>query len=354
MSLATRCPHCNTVFRVVEDQLKLCEGVVRCGTCHQIFNGADKLLAPEEVIHLNAPLSTPSIPESTLQSQLVEEVAPVPDAPVDDEAFVHDAEEDLSHIELSQSIRQQEEVVMAQVENILSEVAENMAHLDAMIDADDDAYSVHIQADESARAHEPLSKVTPVPSPQPAREPDLLTNEGVQPDFMRRAYREQKYGGLSRFIWLFGTFVLVIMLVAQLAGMYRSRLEASYPALNAPLASMCTLVHCESTLPHQIDNIFVEHSELLALDKAANRYTLNVLLRNQSAIKQALPIIQLTINEDDGEAIVRRNFTPEEYLKRNKSAVQQGIAANSEKLFHIVFVLDTLNAVGYRVEVFYP
>jgi predicted Zn finger-like uncharacterized protein len=47
MALATRCPHCGTTFRVAQDQLKLRAGVVRCGTCKQIFNGIESLVAPD-------------------------------------------------------------------------------------------------------------------------------------------------------------------------------------------------------------------------------------------------------------------------------------------------------------------
>lgn len=46
MALATQCPHCHTSFRVVNDQLKLHAGLVRCGACHQTFNGIEYLIAP--------------------------------------------------------------------------------------------------------------------------------------------------------------------------------------------------------------------------------------------------------------------------------------------------------------------
>jgi predicted Zn finger-like uncharacterized protein len=38
MSLATRCDACGTVFRVVQDQLKVSDGWVRCGRCHTVFD----------------------------------------------------------------------------------------------------------------------------------------------------------------------------------------------------------------------------------------------------------------------------------------------------------------------------
>ena len=43
MSLATRCTECGTVFRVVEDQLKVSEGWVRCGRCSAVFNALENL-----------------------------------------------------------------------------------------------------------------------------------------------------------------------------------------------------------------------------------------------------------------------------------------------------------------------
>ena len=44
MTLATRCPSCGTVFRVVQDQLRVSGGWVRCGRCAEVFNAADRLV----------------------------------------------------------------------------------------------------------------------------------------------------------------------------------------------------------------------------------------------------------------------------------------------------------------------
>jgi predicted Zn finger-like uncharacterized protein len=43
MSLATRCSHCGTIFKVVQDQLKVSEGWVRCGRCTEVFNAMPAL-----------------------------------------------------------------------------------------------------------------------------------------------------------------------------------------------------------------------------------------------------------------------------------------------------------------------
>jgi len=56
MALATKCPHCNTIFRVAADQLKLRGGIVRCGSCQQVFDGNSALVEP-------AAKPTPVIPD---------------------------------------------------------------------------------------------------------------------------------------------------------------------------------------------------------------------------------------------------------------------------------------------------
>src|SRR5665647_947691 len=45
MSLITRCPTCETLFRVVPDQLRVSDGWVRCGQCDEIFDASLHLLA---------------------------------------------------------------------------------------------------------------------------------------------------------------------------------------------------------------------------------------------------------------------------------------------------------------------
>lgn len=52
MALTTRCPHCGTAFKVVPDQLRVRNGLVRCGACNTVFDGRACLVA-----HIPQPLS---------------------------------------------------------------------------------------------------------------------------------------------------------------------------------------------------------------------------------------------------------------------------------------------------------
>ena len=65
MALATKCPYCQTTFRVAHDQLKLRAGLVRCGACKEIFNGIEHLLRPAQP---PAPPATGAVPVAAERS----------------------------------------------------------------------------------------------------------------------------------------------------------------------------------------------------------------------------------------------------------------------------------------------
>ena len=59
-TLATRCPACQTVFRVVPDQLRVSQGWVRCGRCAEVFNATLSLVdietgAPRQAAEVLSP-----------------------------------------------------------------------------------------------------------------------------------------------------------------------------------------------------------------------------------------------------------------------------------------------------------
>ncbi|RQS15737.1 DUF3426 domain-containing protein [Burkholderia sp. Bp8998] len=79
MLLATRCPHCETVFRLQQEQLSLHDGLVRCGHCQQVFN-ASQSLVPE-------PMLTEAVPAEPAGTAPPHDAAPARlftiDAPVE-------------------------------------------------------------------------------------------------------------------------------------------------------------------------------------------------------------------------------------------------------------------------------
>ena len=89
MSLITRCPGCETSFKVVPDQLLLSEGWVRCGQCDLVFDAALHMQVPENEappVAVVAPLAPPippvpstipDVPVAPATNPVVDEVPPL-------------------------------------------------------------------------------------------------------------------------------------------------------------------------------------------------------------------------------------------------------------------------------------
>ncbi|MFP6830348.1 MULTISPECIES: DUF3426 domain-containing protein [Pseudomonas] len=75
-SFVTQCPHCQTSFRVSHAQLSVARGVVRCGSCLQVFNAAKQLLEQ----HAGKDAVTPVAP-SVVEPPPIIEAPPVVQAP---------------------------------------------------------------------------------------------------------------------------------------------------------------------------------------------------------------------------------------------------------------------------------
>ena len=90
MALTTRCPQCGTSFKVVPDQLRVRNGLVRCGACSTVFDGRACLVtAPGAPVAATAPASAP-LPSSAAAVAAPVLAAPEPHppaAPIPEPAF---------------------------------------------------------------------------------------------------------------------------------------------------------------------------------------------------------------------------------------------------------------------------
>ena len=62
MDLYTRCPHCQTVFRLASEQLDAAGGRVRCGACLRVFPARNSLVRPKTASAANPPASVAARP----------------------------------------------------------------------------------------------------------------------------------------------------------------------------------------------------------------------------------------------------------------------------------------------------
>jgi predicted Zn finger-like uncharacterized protein len=73
----TRCPQCQTIFRLTASQLKKAKGKVRCGSCSLVFNAQGHLLNPPQAPIAAKPTSPP----------VAKHPAPKPNLPNEDDFF---------------------------------------------------------------------------------------------------------------------------------------------------------------------------------------------------------------------------------------------------------------------------
>ncbi|NBB10780.1 DUF3426 domain-containing protein [Pseudomonas sp. SLFW] len=76
-SFVTQCPHCQTSFRVSHAQLSVARGMVRCGSCLQVFNAAKQLLEKSAEARAAAQAAAqPLEPAQPVPAPVVEVLAP--------------------------------------------------------------------------------------------------------------------------------------------------------------------------------------------------------------------------------------------------------------------------------------
>jgi len=121
-SFVTQCPHCQTRFRVSHAQLSVARGVVRCGSCLQVFNAARQLLeqrAAKEAATQKAaakPVAPPVAPAAvvTPAPAATKTDLPPPVAPATPQRAISQkqwsaAEMDLDHLDLDEELAKLEQ-----------------------------------------------------------------------------------------------------------------------------------------------------------------------------------------------------------------------------------------------------
>ena len=113
----TKCPHCQTLFKVTDDQLKLYNGAVRCGVCQQIFNGANYLQADQPEAKDSRPDGEASLPQAL--------------PPFADPAATAD-EEKTSPTPLSSQPDEEDEITLSLADDDINAPPENTALFDTL------------------------------------------------------------------------------------------------------------------------------------------------------------------------------------------------------------------------------
>lgn len=411
MPLATQCPHCLTTFRVANDQLKLHAGLVRCGACQQTFNGVEHLLAPgakpapakslklalapgsfevpaHEATHLpahlpihvplpdelEAPASATPVDSATLNQNENASAEPIQEAhPISspssldfdlgqDDAF---AQNEAAPAETPAAEVQAPEIEKpeAQSETVVFDVEQDDAkELEAQQEISTITATVAETIEASAGADEVEPEMEALVESEMSEEgsheaSDAAEHEGEsdseKPIFVIQAEKKQRRSRITKIFLLLFSVILFLAFLGQASYGMRHQIAARFPQTKPALQEACKLLRCRIETPAQIDMILIESNELQALVTDGNIFSLTALLQNTSATLQAWPMLELTLNDSKEQTVLRRVFTPSEYLS-NKNDLIKGFAPASEQTIKLHFELSEVKAAGYHLSVFYP
>lgn len=328
MSLATRCTECGTVFRVVQDQLKVSEGWVRCGRCSAVFNALENLGDLETA----APGATAE-PEARGPAPDPREPFPPHDpggsgALADPERGPDTLPDPDGRVEPGFDPPEPADPVF--VDPGHPEVAETADEPVGLL-ADDDRPAAIVNF-----------------SAAPAESEGAAAAAAPSPQFVRAAEREAFWRrpamrvGLAVF-----TLLLGVLLVGQLARAQRDLLAAHLPASRPALEALCRATGCRIEPLRRIERLSVDSSGLARVEGAA-LYRLSVVLHNRADTALAAPALDLSLTDAAGKLVARR------VLHAADLGLPAVLQAGQELPLQALLSAGDKRITGYTVELFYP
>jgi predicted Zn finger-like uncharacterized protein len=404
-SFVTQCPHCQTSFRVSHAQLSVARGVVRCGSCLQVFNAAKQLLeqAGKQAPAAAPPAITEILPEPRAISQkqwraaeldldsldLDEELARL------EQREIQPATELGRHRDESLSARrdsaEQDEEPWS--DSLFSESAADRARSEESLDsfeAPEPAESKTVSRTEPSLSlepvelddeppqlllHDPLDKPlnherlsatdeheidNALPTVEPLRqrrernEPGVrsevlqdLTDDPLQLDWQKR---RSPWG--RRLLWL----LLTLLAAGALAGQYityhfdeLARQDQYRPWFQ----QLCPQIGCD--VPSKVDIAKIKSSNLVVRSHPEfnGALVVDAIIYNRAPFSQPFPLLELRFADLNGHLIASRRFKPGEYLN---GELQGKVEMPPQTPIHIALdILDPgAKAVNYSLSFHSP
>ena len=302
--MKTRCPSCDTVFRVTPVQLKARAGKVRCGQCQSVFDALDNLLDENNEVESGS-VSSSLIAETPTQPSVL--AAPA----VIEIDILLDSDESENPLE-----QFSEESVPPLSETAAQELGKATGLILPRETAEIPGYSKWSEGVIAA----PFS----LPKEKPTRWPFVLV-----------------------------ALLLSMVLAGQVVFHFRSEIAVTVPVLRPALEALSRSLSVDLPLPRHVELVSIETSDLQADPARGNLLVLNASLRNRANYGQAYPSLELSLTDTADGAIARRVLRPAEYLPQ-KLLEDKVFAANSDVAVRLWIEAKNISAAGYRLYVFYP
>ncbi len=320
--MITRCPGCQTVFRLSAEHLKMARGQVQCGLCSLQFDAIANLLEESGV----------------LPALTAEGAAPAPGEPVPPEM------PEWAYDDLPPADEQAPRTPEPPDEESLRVVAEAMEERDAdlAIRAFEEELEALRRAEETAaeRATEPehgpqapsesvqvappLIEAEPDEDPM-RREPDAdaillsdLPHVSVERDdvealrsYLRESDARERAGSPW---WGIAAALLLVALLGQAAWYQREWILDHVPGLRAHWQAWCEGKACALPPRRDVAMLHIVSRDVRDHPQYRDALLVNATIVNDAEFTQPFPVVELTLFDQAGVALGVRRFQPREYL----------------------------------------
>ncbi len=364
MSLATRCTSCKTVFRVVQDQLKVSEGWVRCGRCGTVFNALEALFDLERDTPARWQTSQAGGLGGSKKSRESSRSKPTRDreAPAPSSKAVKSKESSRASPLKRSPTPEKPFFARRRSDGSIATGPESKPRgHDDFADAQFDADVVAHAPDPEVTQPLPLKPQRAEPTVDPHAETIIAGMESPSNDvgddyepatleFVRMAERQAQWQSpRMRAMLISASVVLAAVLSLQVMNHYRDITAARWPQMAPMLVRWCQIVQCQVQAPRSIDSVVVESTTLARKPNTTDSFLLSVVLRNQSHFAVAMPSLDLSLRDASGLLITRRMLHPLDL--QTKTTV---LEPDAETQLQVQLSDKEQRIVGYTVEAFYP
>lgn len=155
-----------------------------------------------------------------------------------------------------------------------------------------------------------------------------------------------------RWLWALGSGMGLGVLLIQLVLHYRVELAVLAPQLKPALEAACQPLGCTVPLPHKIDLLSIESSDLHP-GSQKSRLSLVATLKNKAPFAQELPRLEITLTDVADRVLIVKALQPAEYLPKD-FRVDQGFPAKKEINVDLTLDVGDTPAAGYRLYLYHP
>ncbi|MFT3757298.1 DUF3426 domain-containing protein [Thauera sp.] len=411
--MLTRCPACQTTFRLGPEQLRAHQGEVRCGHCFHPFNALEHEIVPPTSAPQGAYRASPQAepreaglapisqgPVATQEAApqdapppepgfiVLEEKSAAPSPAADDQGFALPGElPPPSPRPTPPGSGTLDPAATAREENkppVLPEVLRSSRRTAAGTDTAPDAPAGRAQpghessiagphgpddgagledagpaadpttdGDASATGTEQADTALLRPAPHsPPKEPPRAAHVDIEQLDAKYGRPKAPASPRQRALASLAVGLLGGLLAAQCVYLYRMEIARDLPGLRPLLETACATFGCTVPFPRDIQQISVDLSDLQSEPGKPGQYILYATISNRAGHVQAWPHLELTLTDARDTPVARRVLAPHEWIP----PAQHGdtFASRSAVNVRLAFAAPDLAPTGYRIDKFYP